>query len=56
VDDELRSMLLFTTKDTKFGVLIFRNLRVLRDLRGEYIFTVNPEEAILELGNDYEIG
>ena len=25
----------FTTKDTKFGVLIIRTLRVLRDLRGE---------------------
>jgi len=49
-------MLLFTTKDMEFGVLIFPNLRVLRDLRGESIFTVNPEEPILELCNDYEIG
>ena len=29
------------TKITKFGMLIVRNLRLLRALRGERIFTVN---------------
>jgi hypothetical protein len=48
VDDVCHALLvLFTTKDTKstkFGVLIILTLRVLRALRGENIFTVNPEE------------
>ncbi len=36
----------FTTKDTKstkFGVLIIRTLRVLRDLRGEVNFFIDRE-------------
>ncbi|MGH7887456.1 MAG: hypothetical protein ACREPG_06300, partial [Candidatus Binatia bacterium] len=40
----------FTTKDTKitkFGILIIRTLSVLRALRGEDFFTVNPEVAKL---------
>ena len=32
----------FATKNTKFGILILGNLRVLRDLRGKIVFSLPP--------------
>ena len=34
------------TKSTKFGDLLIRTLRILRDLRGEHVLTVNPQEPL----------
>ena len=38
-----------TTKSTKFGELIIRNLRVLRDLRGEYSFSSHLGSAAVAI-------